>query len=488
MNHLKSFIAGKWVEGSGDSIESTCPATGTVVAAGHCADLSQVDQAFAAARDAFGPWWDLGAQARLDMAKAFAEHVQQNADELAELIASETGKLVWETKTEAAAVVGKVAVSIDSLATRRSTTSFEIGSATAVTRFKPHGVCGVLGPFNFPAHLPNGHIVPALISGNTVVFKPSELTPAVGGWLVQKWQEVGLPDGVLNLVHGGREVGVAISQHDQLDGLFFTGSSRAGVALSKALAATPQKILALEMGGNNPLIVHEAKDLEAAAYLTVLSGYMTAGQRCTCARRLIVVDGPDTDPFLDELKKQVLGISIGFNGDSPEPFMGTVINAATGNRLMQAYADLVKRGAVPLIEMEQRRDCEALLSPGLLDITNVADREDEELFGPLVTIIRVDSFEQAIVEANRTKYGLSAGLLSDNPDCYQQFIHQIRAGIVNWNRQTTGASGKLPFGGCGLSGNHRPSAYYAVDYCSYPVASIESTELSMPEKKLPGLS
>lgn len=488
MNHLKSFIAGKWVEGSGDSIESTCPATGTVVAAGHCADLSQVDQAFAAARDAFGPWWDLGAQARLDMAKAFAEHVQQNADELAELIASETGKLVWETKTEAAAVVGKVAVSIDSLATRRSTTSFEIGSATAVTRFKPHGVCGVLGPFNFPAHLPNGHIVPALISGNTVVFKPSELTPAVGGWLVQKWQEVGLPDGVLNLVHGGREVGVAISQHDQLDGLFFTGSSRAGVALSKALAATPQKILALEMGGNNPLIVHEAKDLEAAAYLTVLSGYMTAGQRCTCARRLIVVDGPDTDQFLDELKKQVLGISIGFNGDSPEPFMGTVINAATGNRLMQAYADLVKRGAVPLIEMEQRRDCEALLSPGLLDITNVADREDEELFGPLVTIIRVDSFEQAVVEANRTKYGLSAGLLSDNPDCYQQFIHQIRAGIVNWNRQTTGASGKLPFGGCGLSGNHRPSAYYAVDYCSYPVASIESTELSMPEKKLPGLN
>ena len=488
MNHLKSFIAGKWVEGSGDSIESTCPATGTVVAAGHCADLSQVDQAFAAARDAFGPWWDLGAQARLDMAKAFAEHVQQNADELAELIASETGKLVWETKTEAAAVVGKVAVSIDSLATRRSTTSFEIGSATAVTRFKPHGVCGVLGPFNFPAHLPNGHIVPALISGNTVVFKPSELTPAVGGWLVQKWREVGLPDGVLNLVHGGREVGVSISQHDQLDGLFFTGSSRAGVALSKALAATPQKILALEMGGNNPLIVHEAKDLEAAAYLTVLSGYMTAGQRCTCARRLIVVDGPDTDQFLDELKKQVLGISIGFNGDSPEPFMGTVINAATGNRLMQAYADLVKRGAVPLIEMEQRRDCEALLSPGLLDITNVADRKDEELFGPLVTIIRVDSFEQAVVEANRTKYGLSAGLLSDNPDCYQQFIHQIRAGIVNWNRQTTGASGKLPFGGCGLSGNHRPSAYYAVDYCSYPVASIESTELSMPEKKLPGLN
>ena len=291
----------------------------------------------------------------------------------------------------------------------------------------------------------------------------------------------------MNLVQGRSEVGIAISKHDQLDGLFFTGSSRTGIALSKTLAATPQKILALEMGGNNPLIVHEAKDLEAAAYLTVLSGYMTAGQRCTCARRLIVVNGPDTEKFLSELKRQVLNISIGFVGDTPEPFMGTVINAATGNRLITAYSDLIGRGAVPLVKMEQRRDCEALLSPGLLDITDVADREDEELFGPLMTIIRVDSFEEAIVEANRTQYGLSAGLLSDSPEYYQQFIHQIRAGIVNWNRQTTGASGKLPFGGCGLSGNHRPSAYYAVDYCSFPVASIEATTLEMPEKKLPGL-
>ena len=222
--------------------------------------------------------------------------------------------------------------------------------------------------------------------------------------------------------------------------------------------------------------------------LTVLSGYITAGQRCTCARRLIVVNGPETDQFLAELKKQVLGISYGFNGDTPEPFMGTVINAATGNRLMSAYAGLIDRGAVALVEMEQRRDCDALLSPGLLDITNVTDREDEELFGPLMTIIRVGSFEEAIAEANRTQYGLSAGLLSDNPELYQQFIHQIRAGIVNWNRQTTGASGKLPFGGCGLSGNHRPSAYYAVDYCSFPVASIESPELEMPEKKLTGLA
>ena len=414
--------------------------------------------------------------------------MKANADELADLIAKETGKPYWETKTEAAAVVGKVAVSIDSMRERRSTTSFAMGDANAVTRYKPHGVCGVLGPFNFPAHLPNGHIVPALICGNTVVFKPSEITPATGGWMMQKWHEAGLPAGVLNLVHGGRDIGEAIAGHGELDGLFFTGSSRAGVALSKTLAPTPQKILALEMGGNNPLIVHETADLKAAAYLTVLSAFITAGQRCTCARRLIVVDGKPAEEFLVELKSAIEGLSVGFNTDSPEPFFGTVINGATGKRLLDAQAGLIARGAKPIIEMERLRECDALVSPGLLDVTDVSDREDEEHFGPLLTVIRVASFEEAIAEANRTKYGLSAGLLSDNREIYKQFTHHIRAGIVNWNRQTTGASGKLPFGGCGLSGNHRPSAYFAVDYCSFPVASIEAEKLSMPEKKLPGVA
>lgn len=488
MNKLKNYLRGQWFDGLADDISSQCPNDGSIVAEGKSASLQQVHDAFAAAREAFGAWWDLGSDRRVALVEKYASLVRESADELADLIARETGKPFWETKTEAAAVVGKVGVSIDSMRERRSTTSFEMGEANAVTRYKPHGVCGVLGPFNFPAHLPNGHIVPALICGNTVVFKPSEMTPATGNWMMQKWHEAGLPAGVLNLVHGGREIGEAIASHDELDGLFFTGSSRAGVALSKALAPTPQKILALEMGGNNPLIVHEAADVKAAAHLTVLSAYITAGQRCTCARRLIVVDGEPADKFLVELKSAIEGIKVGFNTDSPEPFFGTVINVATGKRLLDAQSDLVARGAKTIVQMQRLRDCDALVSPGLLDVTDVQDREDEEHFGPLLTLIRVGSFEEAIAEANLTKYGLSAGLLSDNAEIYRQFIHRIRAGIVNWNRQTTGASGKLPFGGCGLSGNHRPSAYFAVDYCSFPVASIEAETLKMPEKKLPGLS
>ncbi len=487
MNSSGCFINGDWISGEGESLKSICPANEESVWEGNGASVQQVDAAFRAARDAFAGWWDLGTEARCELARKFASRVEQQAEELALLIARETGKAIWETRTEAAAVVGKVSVSIDSLESRRSTTSFEMGDMQAVTRFKPHGVCAVLGPFNFPAHLPNGHIVPALISGNTVVFKPSEITPAVGQWMVQQWETVGLPAGVLNLVQGAREVGIAISQHDQLDGLFFTGSSQAGVALNQALAPTPQKILALEMGGNNPLIVHEVNDLDAAAYLTILSAYITSGQRCSCARRLIVVDNERTDAFLETLVKRIGGVSFGLYDDQPQPFMGTVISTDMGRRLLQEQESLIQQGGRSLVAMKSHRNCDALVSPGLIDVTEVADRSDEELFGPLLNVIRVPDFNAAINEANRTAYGLSAGLLSDNESCYREFIHRIRAGVVNWNRQTTGASGKLPFGGCGLSGNHRPSAYYAVDYCTFPVASLESSQLEMPEKLLTGI-
>lgn len=482
MKNEDCLIDGTWIAGEADTFTSTCPVDESMVWKGAAASNSQVDLAFASARKAFGPWWDLGAENRIAIAKRFADVVQGKKEELALLIARETGKPLWETRTEAAAVVGKVGLSIESLQTRRSESSFDAGGGTlAVTRFKPHGVCGVLGPFNFPAHLPNGHIVPALIAGNTVVFKPSEVTPAVGQWMVRQWQEAGLPSGVLNLVQGQREVGIAISKHAELDGLFFTGSSGAGIALSKTLAATPQKILALEMGGNNPLVVHRAKDLQAAAYATVLSAYLTSGQRCTCARRLILVEGSEADSFLDELKKMIGRVTVGFYNDEPQPFMGTVISKAMGRRLLEAQDALRSSGAELLIPMETHRDCDALISPGLVDVTSMSSRSDEELFGPMLNVIRVSSFDEAIDEANDTAYGLSAGLLSDDESCYREFIHRIRAGIVNWNRQTTGASGKLPFGGCGLSGNHRPSAYYAADYCNFPVASMESSTLEMPE-------
>ena len=487
MINSKICVNGQWIEGQSETVTSTCPVDNSVVWEGASASNTQVDDAFLAARNAFGKWWDKTSDERIKIVETYRDNVRESADELAEVIARETGKPLWETKTEAGAVAGKVDISIEAFRTRRDTTRFEMSGMDAVTRFKPHGVCAVLGPFNFPAHLPNGHIVPALIAGNTIVFKPSEITPAVGAWMMQKWMEAGLPEGVLNLVHGGRDVGEAIASNPQLDGLFFTGSSRAGKALHQTLAPFPQKILALEMGGNNPLIVHQASDLAAAAYLTILSGYFTSGQRCTCARRLILIED-EAEAFLKVLTKMISDVSFGFYDDDPQPFMGTVISQEMGRRMLKAQTELIQQGGKPLVEMKSHRDCDALVSPGLIDVTDVANRSDEELFGPLMNVIRVKDFDAAIAEANNTAYGLSAGLLSDNKEVYQQFIHQIRAGIVNWNRQTTGASGKLPFGGCGMSGNHHPSAFYAADYCSFPVASLESSKLELPEKMMTGIN
>jgi succinylglutamic semialdehyde dehydrogenase len=481
------FIDGKWQSASGSIFTSICPVDDSIVWQNHAAARREVDLAFAAARTAFPAWWDLKADQRIGFCQRFAELVSNNSEELAELIARETGKPIWEARTEAAAVAGKIALSIEAYRNRRDTTSFDMAGTLAVTRFKPHGVCVVLGPFNFPAHLPNGHIVPALIAGNTIVFKPSEITPAVGQWMCQQWEAAGLPVGVFNLLQGGRETGETITSHPELDGLFFTGSSKVGKALHRAFADHPQKILALEMGGNNPLVVHKVRDLRAAAYATILSAYFTAGQRCTCARRLILIDDEEGRRYLQTLIEMIRKVTVGFYNDQPQPFMGTVISGAMGRTILGAQTTLVEQGGIPLVEMKSLRNCDALISPGLIDVTHVSNRSDEELFGPLLNVIRVSSFSSAIDEANRSSYGLSAGLLSDERELYETFIHRIRAGIVNWNRQTTGATGKLPFGGCGQSGNHRPSAYFAADYCSFPVASLEASELKMPEKLETGL-
>ena len=477
----QQFIAGQWNAGLGDPFESTSPVDESSVWSGREASAVQVREAFAAARQSQAAWWDQPVENRIQICDRFGEIVAQRQEELAELISREIGKPLWESKTEARAVAAKVAISTDAMNSRRGGDSFDLGNSKAVTRFKPHGVLAVLGPFNFPAHLPNGHIVPALLAGNTVVFKPSEQTPAVGAWMASCWSEAGLPAGVLNLVQGGRDVGIAISSQEQMDGLLFTGSSVGGKALHRAFSEHPQKILALEMGGNNPLVIHRPDNILAAAYLTILSAFISAGQRCTCARRLIVVQDETTAEYLDTLVEMIGKVRFGFWNDDPEPFLGTVISAAQGNHVVNEFLELVDRGGKSLVQANQHRSCDALVSPGLIDVTDVASQSDEEVFGPLLSLTRVDSLDAAIATANDTAYGLSAGLISSDSAAYQQFVHEIRAGIVNWNRQTTGASGRLPFGGCGMSGNHRPAGFYSADYCSFPVASLESEQLEMPD-------
>jgi succinylglutamic semialdehyde dehydrogenase len=496
-----AWIDGQWTEGRGFAVppgtqasgyqaswESTSPCQRQVVWRGTAADAEQVDAAIEAARAAWPKWQACSLDERLAVTRAFQAVVQQHADELALLIARETGKTLWEAKTEAASVAGKVDLAISALHTRRDTQWEQTGSERVVTRYKAHGVLAVLGPFNFPAHLPNGHIVPALLAGNTLVFKPSELTPAVGQWLVAAWERAGLPPGVLNLVHGGRETGGAIIQHPQIDGLLFTGSSNAGRLFHQLFAAHPQKILALELGGNNPLVVSQIQDIEAAVYQIILSAYITSGQRCTCARRLILIEDQQTSELLERLTARAAALRVGWYDQQPEPFMGSVISPQSGRQVQAFWQQLERLGGRVLLAPQAPAEAPALVTPGLIDMTGVAGVPDEECFGPLLQVYRVGDLQQAIDLANRTQYGLSAGLLTQNLSDWEPFIGQIRAGVVNLNRQTTGASGRLAFGGCGMSGNHRPSGYHAADYCSFPVASMESDHLALPEKKMPGMN
>ena len=466
---------------------STNPATGEIVWQGKAADKQAIDSAIADASQAFPKWSSLPLSTRIKHLETYRDTLNRSKDKLAEAISKETGKPLWESQSEVIAMVNKVDISIDAFHNRCPEITKKQAAATSITRHKPHGVIAVFGPYNFPGHLPNGHIVPALLAGNTVVFKPSELTPLVGELTLEIWKESGIPTDVLTLLQGGRETGQQIAEHPKINGLFLTGSWNTGKILLQQFAHQPEKILALEMGGNNPFIVHEVSDLAGAAYLTIQSAYLTSGQRCTCARRLIIPKGAEGDQFIHELTEMTKKIRVGPYTDSPEPFMGPVVSHATAQKLLDAQARLKKQGGKSLLEMKLLKEGTGFLSPGLMDVSEIPQRMDEEFFGPFLQIIRVPDFNAALTEANYTAYGLAAGLLSDKKENYEAFYRKIKAGIVNWNSPLTGASSAAPFGGVGHSGNFRPSAYYAADYCSYPVASLENQTVIMPAKLSPGI-
>ncbi len=447
------------------------PATGAELWRGPHGD---VDAEVAEARAAWPGWAATAFATRVDALKRFAERLLANPEPLADTIARETGKPLWEARTEVESTAAKVEISVRAYAERSASRRSDgaMGARTAL-RHKPHGVLAVLGPYNFPAHLPNGHIVPALLAGNAVVFKPSEKTPAVGQMLVDLYRDAGIPAGAIRIVHGTGEEGRALVGHRDVDGILFTGSARTGIAINRALASRPDKIVALEMGGNNPIIAWDTRDLASAATLIVQSAFLSAGQRCSNARRLIVRDTL-APALLEQVRKLTDRLIIGAPHDDPAPFMGPLIDNETADGLMDSFLYLISNGGTAVRFMTRPDERRPFLSPGIVDITNLKDKPDVELFGPLLQVIRVADFDAAIAEANATAYGLSAALIGGSPAEYDRFWANVRAGLINWNKPTNGASSALPFGGIGLSGNHRPSAYYSADYCAYPVASNEA--------------
>jgi succinylglutamic semialdehyde dehydrogenase len=483
------YINGEWIAGEGHDLASIDPAKNDVIWEGKSATASQIDSAIKSARAALVEWSLKTVEQRLDIIKAYGSKLEEAKEHLAKVMAKETGKPEWETATEVGAMMGKIGISEKAFFERTGDVENAMPVGKAFIRHKPHGVVAVFGPYNFPGHLPNGHIVPALIAGNTVVFKPSDLTPMVAQEMVKLWDAAGLPKGVLNLVQGEVETGKALAAHNDIDGLFFTGSSRTGRVLHEQFAGHPGKILALEMGGNNPLIVKDVSDIDAATHDIVQSAFITSGQRCTCARRLFLPANAQGDAILERLIAMTKNIKVGDYDAQEQPFMGAMISSKAAASMVAAQSELEALGGKVLVRLEQADPQKGFATPGIIDVTDMLDAlPDEEHFGPLLKVIRYTDFDDAIAEANNTSFGLSAGLLGDSEEDYRYFFARIRAGIVNWNRPITGASSAAPFGGIGDSGNHRASAFYAADYCAYPVASVELDKVTLPGKLSPGLS
>jgi succinylglutamic semialdehyde dehydrogenase len=468
-----------------EPLESRSPADPSDrIASFAVADAAAVGAAVSRARRAFPAWRDAGADARAAVLRRFAALAAAAEDELAKLVAREVGKALWDARAEARLLPAKVEVT---LAEGLRLVAPVEAAPGARWEYHPRGVLAVLGPFNFPLHLPNGHLVPALATGNSAVFKPSELAPACGERLAALLREAGLPAGVLELVQGGRETGRALAAHAGVDGVLFTGSFAAGQALAQAALSQPGKLLALEMGGSNAILVLEDADLELAVAETALSVAATTGQRCTCARRLFV-HARVIEPFAERLARVLRGLAVG-PPLAPGVFMGPLVSRAAWEKLAEWRARAGEAGGVRVLPA-QPEPPPPYAAAGLVRFADT--RQDhpyqrEEIFGPEAALYPIRDLDEGIAAANDSDYGLAAAVFTRERASYERCIGRLRVGCLNWNRGTVGASGKLPFGGLRRSGNDRPAGVTATLYCTMPQAHLESEARFDPAALPPGM-
>lgn len=467
-NTRGNYVAGSWEAGEGEPLVSYSAQDGSPLFSCHSASRSQIEKAVNSAAKAFETWRQISLSERAAFLFRYVSELESCAAGLAQLIHLENGKHYTEAEAEVKAMIAKLAISEQAYELRTPTRGVAEGQRLC---HKPHGVIAVFSPFNFPGHLANGHMIPALLAGNTVVLKPSELTPAVACLMIRCFEKAGFPAGVVSLVQGAKDVGEALCAA-QIQGLCFTGSSKTGYAIHKQFGGRPDVILALEMGGNNALIIgsqpliNGETDLKAVVDLIKQSAWASSGQRCTCTRRLLLVDTPQNRYLADALVDDIQAA----NFEARE--LAPLITPQAAETVLLAQSQLESLGGKVLVRAARTSNTSGAITPSLIDMSgfSVSDCEllDEEVFGPLLQIFFVSTLEQAILEANSSRYGLAAGLVSQNTSEQELFVKEIRAGIVSVNKPTAGASSQMPFGGIGASGNHRPSALYAADYCAWP--------------------
>ena len=494
LKFLGDYIDGKFIietKPNGE-IKDISPAdlTDTVLAAPFFHD--HIEAACAAARKAYPLWAALSMDERKNYLLRLKEIFINNEAEMAQVIARDTGKSLWDATTEAKALSGKIDITLNyslKLIAEEHVPN-ALPGVEGVIRYRSRGVMAVVGPFNFPAHLPNGHIIPALISGNTIVFKPSEQTPAVGQLMAKLIDQAQFPKGVFNMVQGDSEAGRRLVVNEEVDGILFTGSYEVGLKIKQETMNHYWKILALEMGGKNATVVWEDADLDKAIYETLVGAFMSTGQRCSGTSRIFLHE-KIADEFTERFYQAAKKLTIGHWSENP--FMGPLINAQAVEKYIRFQ------------EIANRENCENIMRGKSLDLKykgyyvtpsiHLVKKFDtgsvyqkSEIFGPNVSIMKVNDFSETMKFVNSTGYGLVMALFTKSRELYDKALLESRVGLLNWNRTTNGASSRLPFGGLGKSGNDRPSAHFAIQYCTIPIASLEDPTGFDMSKILPGIT
>lgn len=454
----------------------------------------EIDKTVDSAKTAFKSWKKISFEDRKNFLLKYKESLTRKENQIIEVIAREIGKPLWECKTEFTAMINKIDITIqESMKLIQDITISEIlPGVTGKSKYRPHGVMVVVGPFNFPGHLPNGHIVPALLTGNTVIFKPSEKAPMTGQLIAECFHEAGLPPGVFNLLQGERETSRRLCTHEGVSGILFTGSYEVGTRLKQDTLLQSGKLLALEMGGKNSTIVWEGSDLEFSVREVLTSAFLTAGQRCSSTSRVIIHDS-----IADEFVTRLHDASKNFNIGHPfeENFMGPLIDATSVDRYLK-FQPIALRDGFEMIMRGKSLDLPygghyvspsiAYMKNGDVDKAKKSVFQQTEIFAPLLSIQSANSIEQALGLANATHYGLVTSVFTPSQKVFDAFYEDLECGLINWNRGSIGASSRLPFGGLKKSGNHMPTALTSTFYCTYPLASLESEKQEL-SKKLPGL-
>jgi succinylglutamic semialdehyde dehydrogenase len=487
---LPSDANGEW------SVKSPADLTDTVATLRY--SYRSVDEATHSARSAFATWKKTSFAERAELLKKYKDRLKAREEDLARIMVREVGKPLWEAKQEVATMLNKVDITLNEsmqLVADRVLPKIMEGT-TGTWKYRPLGVMAVIGPFNFPGHLANGHIVPALATGNTVIFKPSEKSPMTGQIMAECFQEAGFPAGVFNLLQGERETSRRLCVHEEIDAILFTGSYEVGMRIKQDTLSQHWKLLALEMGGKNPAIVWEPQSLDYAIHETLCAAFLTAGQRCSATSR-VLVQRKHYGEFVKRFHERAKAFKIGHPLE--DVFMGPVIDSQSVDRFLKFIGIAGREG----FEIVMRGKTLEIGKPGYYVTPTVcaADRQSldaarkgvytqTELFAPNISIVGVDDLEEAIALANVTEYGLVASIFTSQEEVFRRAYDDLEFGLVNWNKMSVGASSKLPFGGFKKSGNHWPTAVTSTLYCTAPVASLEVSEPKAqgPFSNYPGLN